>query len=206
VLFRGLPSIIGCGLWDAVRSRPPAPTYALITDVGNDIPFGAPVPAIASWVEVCLDRLDALGSRTTVTLLPERSIEALSPFLFSVARTVLFPRCRLGREEVIERVHALNERLRALADRRSFPAVDLSPAWYGPDAIHLRMRHWRSAWREVLSSWGTDTEPVPATRPPVPARLALRLLRPERWSLFGIQLGRPQPRFLAPDGTSVSLY
>jgi len=35
LLCRTLPSIVECGLWPALAARPPAPTAALVTDVGN---------------------------------------------------------------------------------------------------------------------------------------------------------------------------
>ena len=37
---------------------PPADTAALVTDVGNDILYGAPVASILDWVEECVERLE----------------------------------------------------------------------------------------------------------------------------------------------------
>ena len=59
MLGRELPGITTCGLWDALAARPPARTAALVTDVGNDLLYGAPVAAILDWVAECLDRLAA---------------------------------------------------------------------------------------------------------------------------------------------------
>ena len=57
---RHLPGIAGCGLWGELKARPPLPTLALITDIGNDLVYGARVEEIAGWVEACLDRLGAV--------------------------------------------------------------------------------------------------------------------------------------------------
>ena len=40
VLWRTLPGILSCGLWEDLARRPPASTAALLTDVGNDILYG----------------------------------------------------------------------------------------------------------------------------------------------------------------------
>ena len=60
-LWRELPGIVECGLWDALAQRPPAPTVALLTDIGNDLLYDVPVPQIVSWVETCLDRFSPRG-------------------------------------------------------------------------------------------------------------------------------------------------
>jgi hypothetical protein len=49
-LGRSLPGIVGCGLWPALESRPKLPTAALITDIGNDLMYGAPVQQVLLWV------------------------------------------------------------------------------------------------------------------------------------------------------------
>ncbi|HEY4597786.1 MAG TPA: hypothetical protein VIJ02_15405, partial [Thermoanaerobaculia bacterium] len=66
---RHLPGISRCGLWEELRSRPLLPTLAVVTDVGNDLVYGAPVEEIAGWVEACLDRL-VPETEIVMTLLP----------------------------------------------------------------------------------------------------------------------------------------
>ena len=67
---RQLPGIAGCGLWTDLDRRASLPTLALITDVGNDLLYGAPVPEIAGWVEACLERLRERQVEAILTLLP----------------------------------------------------------------------------------------------------------------------------------------
>lgn len=89
VLGRSLPGILDCGLWDALaaglalpadarnvqkgtqsdesasgrHSRPcGAPSFALITDIGNDVMYGVQPATIIGWVEQCIDRLIALSN------------------------------------------------------------------------------------------------------------------------------------------------
>ncbi len=95
---RRLPGIAGCGLWRELGRRPPLPTFALVTDVGNDLAYGAGVAATAGWVEACLDRLAApkaeVDAEIVMTLLPLARLERLSALQVRLAAALLFP----GRE------------------------------------------------------------------------------------------------------------
>ncbi len=57
VMGRELPGIVQCGLWEDLRRQGAAATAALITDVGNDLLYGAPPEVIADWVQQCAERL-----------------------------------------------------------------------------------------------------------------------------------------------------
>ncbi|HEX5443564.1 MAG TPA: hypothetical protein VFW87_07035, partial [Pirellulales bacterium] len=70
VLVRTLPGILDCGLWPALAERPPAHTAALVTDVGNDLFYGADPPQIAGWIEACVDRLAKLDAAVVMTRMP----------------------------------------------------------------------------------------------------------------------------------------
>ena len=59
-LWRGLPAIRSCGLWDALAEWEPG-GRGLITDVGNDILYGEEPDTILEWVTDCLDRLQERG-------------------------------------------------------------------------------------------------------------------------------------------------
>ena len=73
VLGRGLPSIRDCGLWDALRAEGPSETYALLTDIGNDLAYEAPAKEIVAWIEGqefdprISDGRELVTSRTTLT-------------------------------------------------------------------------------------------------------------------------------------------
>src|SRR5207302_6983784 len=90
-LWRELPGITECGLWQELARRPSVPTAALVTDIGNDLLYDVPVPQIAAWVEACLDRLRQTGARVVLTPLPLCNIAALSRQRFVVLRSILFP-------------------------------------------------------------------------------------------------------------------
>jgi hypothetical protein len=204
--LRDLPGIVECGLWPALAQRPPAATAVLLTDVGNDLVYDAPVADILGWVEACLDRLQRAGARVVLTALPLASISTVGPARYRLMRTLLFPGCRLTYATVLERAHELDRRLRDLAGLRGLALVEHQREWYGLDPIHIRRRHRGVAWRDVLAPWAEGA----ALPPPVPASLRrwlrLCLLAPERRWVLGRERQRAQPAARLPDGTTLSLY
>jgi phosphatidylserine/phosphatidylglycerophosphate/cardiolipin synthase-like enzyme len=203
--FRELPGISACGLWDALRKRPPVPTSALITDVGNDLLYDVPVPQIVEWVNLCADRLQEAGARVVLTPLPLEGILAVTPTQYAVLLAMMFPRCPVTFAAMRERVQELDRQLRDLAGRRGLVLAEPRAEWYGFDVVHLRRRHWSAAWPALLAA-AADGAP-PAAPAPLShwRRLTLRLLPPERRWLFGLEQNRPQPAGVLPDGTTQAL-
>jgi hypothetical protein len=206
LLGRELPGIVECGLWDALRRRPAAPTAALLTDIGNDLLYGFPVVDIADWVERCLDRLQKAGARVVMTRLPLERLHTLPQAKFFLLRTLFFPGSRLRLVTVRERALDLDLRLSALARNRGVSLVEHNADWYGFDPIHIKMRHWAQAWRTMLAPWTPDTA-IPELAPPSFHRwLAVRFLPPEvRW-FFGYEQRRAQPSGRLAGGTVLSFY
>lgn len=205
VLGRTLPSTLGCGLWDALARRPKAPTAALVTDIGNDLMYEAPVERIVDWVGECIDRLLAIDARVAVSRLPLANIATLSEFKFRVLRQLMFPLGRLDLATISARAIELDERIVELACSRGVALVQQRTEWYGFDPIHFRRRNWPAAWRQMLAPWRTDSPPEPA-RSTLLDELYLRLLAPqERWWL-GIAQRRAQPCGALRDGTAISYY
>jgi hypothetical protein len=204
--LRDLPGIVECGLWPALERRPPAPTAALLTDVGNDLLYDAGVADILGWVQTCLDQLQGSGARVVLTALPLASISTLGPGRYRLLRTFLFPACRLAYATVLQRAADLDGRLRDLAGQRGMAFVEQRREWYGFDPIHIRRRRRAEAWREVLAPWAAGA-PLPGPAPASLRRwLRLCLLAPERRWLLGCEQQRRQPAARLPDGTLLSLY
>lgn len=210
---RGLPGIARCGLWESLLDRPePLPTFALLTDIGNDIAYGVEPAEIARWVEICLERLSEIEARTAMTLLPLESLRRLSPWKLQVLRTLFFPFHPTRHERVQRWTAELQNRLSNLAAKHEVPTLEPDPAWFGPDSIHYRPSSRRQGWRQVLGHWRegrTETNGAETNG----AGMAPRMSRPwwwtrtpERWSLAGRPRGRPQPSGRLDDGTTLWLY
>lgn len=205
VLGYSVPGIIHCGLWDALTDRRDRPTAALITDVGNDLLYGASPETILNWVATCLDRLQPICERIVMTQLPVESVKRLTPAQFLLLSRILFPRSRLTLSDALERTHRLNEGIVALAKNYSVHLVAPKKDWYGFDPIHVRRRHVANAWHTLLVPWSDDADRA-AARGEVWQWCRLRAHRTHVQRFLSRQSQTPQPAVRYPDGSSVSLY
>jgi hypothetical protein len=205
LFVRHLPGIAGCGLWRELARRPPLPTFALLTDVGNDLIYGAGAAEIAAWVETCLDRLAhgrtaATPAEIILTLLPLKRLERLSGRQVRLAAALLFPGREVRWPALLDGARDLDERLRRIGRERGARLVEPEAAWYGLDPIHLRRRGRREAWSHILPPGPAGPEP-----PPAGAR-RLPLLAAEELRLCGITRRKDQPALRLRDGSTVALY
>lgn len=205
VFGRALPGITQCGLWKALAERRPAKTVALLTDIGNDLLYGASVDTIVTWVETCLERLRPGADRLILTELPLENIERLTPAKFFAVRTLLFPRSRLSLTAAQDMAAAVNDQVKMLAS--SFEATLIKPAasWYGIDPIHIHHRHESLAWQAIMAPWRTEMATCCDPASPSP-RIRATSCRPQvRW-LCGIEQRCPQPAVQLASGTQVSFF
>ena len=206
VLGRVLPGITECGLWEPLHARSAAPTAALITDVGNDILYGATPDVIAQWVETCCQRLREVPAKIVVTELPIKSLGKLGAARFVLMRTLLFPKSRLTLGRALADARELNQRVCELAERYEARLVRPDDAWFGFDPIHIRRRSKRAAWRALLGPWNEIRRSDAHVRLTARDRWVLNRLRPERRCLFGFEQTRAQPSGRLEDGSTLSIF
>lgn len=205
ILFRGLPGIIQCGLWDDLMEG--LPTFALLTDLGNDIAYGHPAEKLIEHVYGCIERLAEYRAKITVTALPAANLERLSPRQYYFLRTLLFPGQRLTYEQALARVRRVNNALKALGRQRKISLIEPRLDWYGFDPVHIRRYKGPSVYHEIFKPWLNPDRP----EPPIARATFYQWCRSQRFMpqyqrLFGLSLHRPQPTGWLPDGSSVSLY
>ncbi len=206
VLGRKIPGIFPCALWRDLQRRPPLPTAALMTDIGNDLLYGVPLDRLFDWVESCLDRLVAVDATIVVTQLPLGSLARLGETRFRLFRRLMFSRSSLSLSQAMHLANLTNERALALGDWKNTSVIPVSDAWYGFDPIHLKRRAERQAWPAFTSSWRHE-EPLPtAPRPGFLNRAYLSCLAPLEQSIWGVLRHRNQPCGYLNDGTTISLY
>jgi hypothetical protein len=201
VLARTLPGILDSGLWTALAERPRLATRALVTDVGNDILYGASPGQILEWVGEALGRVRRFTDDVVVTGLPLDSIRRLSPTKFLAFRTILFHRCHLTFAQIIDAAEEIAEGLARLATSHGARFVGLRPEWYGFDPVHIRPGRWGAAWREILAADAAADE-----GPSLAETLQLHALWPERQRLFGVERLNPQRGVRLATGGQVWLY
>lgn len=211
LLGRGLTGILDCGLWSALDGRPALPLTALVTDIGNDVMYGVPVPQILAWVEECLVRLQKRGAEIVVTGLPTTNLPRLGARRFLLLRTVLFPGNRDTLADVTRRSRAVDAGVRKLAARYGTTFVEPPTHWYGFDPIHIRRLHWSTAWQTILAGLDprASTGPTPTGQPPRVSfwnSLETQFWIPEERFFLGLAQRRRQPCKTLADGTRISIY
>jgi hypothetical protein len=203
LFVRRLPGIADCGLWRELdERRPPRRTLALVTDVGNDLVYGAGAREIAGWVEACLDQLARHRAEVVLTLLPLARLAALSPWQMRLAVSLLFPGRPAPWPGLLERARELDELLRRMGRQHGARLVEPEAAWYSLDPIHLRRSVRTQVWDGVFS----HAFPDGGAAQPGAARPRLPLLGAAELRLFGIPLRTPQPAVRLDDGTTIALF
>ena len=194
---RRLPGIAGCGLWRDLGRRSPLPTFALVTDVGNDLIYGAGVERTAGWVEACLDRLASQRAEIVIIPLPLARLERLSGRQVRLAVSLLFPGREAPWPALLDRAGELDERLRRMGRERGARLIEPEADWYGLDPIHLRRCVRREVWTRAIS---------PGAGPHAPTSPRIPLLGAAETRLFGLPIRRVQPALRLRDGTTVAFY
>jgi hypothetical protein len=206
VLGRSLPGILPCGLWRALAQRDPAPSVALVTDVGNDIFYGVPVPQIAGWVGECIDRLQGAGAQVVVTALPVCNLDRVSSAHYAIMRRLIFPSCRLTLAGVKDCARELNDLVVRVAQSRGATLVEPQAAWYGFDPIHIRWSQQSTAWSAILSTAQDVAFAAPSPGIVLPRWINLMKLAPEQRWLLRFEQRRAQPCARLVGGSPLSLY
>jgi hypothetical protein len=206
VLGKKISGIFPCALWQDLQNRPPLPTAALVTDIGNDMLYGISPDQMLDWVERCLDRLAEAGAATIVTQIPASSIERLGERRFQFFRRMFFPRSKLTLADARALVREINERLVALGQTRKIPVISASASWYGFDPIHLKWNMKRHAWPALLAAWRAIDEPFEFSPSSLMMAAYLAGLEPCDYSQFGFRRHVAQPNGRLHDGTTISIY
>lgn len=208
VIWRGLPSIRSCRLWDELSTRPDGdlPPLALITDVGNDIVYGASVDQILGWVESCLVRLAEHHARITVATLPMGSVRRLGWVRYKLTKSFFFPGRGPAWHSMRQLAADLDDGLQRLANSHGAAIIVPSDEWYGFDPIHIARSKQKEAWCRILGGW-TDLQRERVDRNErMIGALRLWRLRPASRTIWGRRQETAQPALRLPDGTTVSLY
>jgi len=208
VLFRGLPGIDACDLWQdlerdtADRSER---TFALITDVGNDLIYGSTPAVIARRIESCLSRLAEQEAEIVITRLPLSSIERLSALRFHATKAIFFPRTTTNWPTMQQYAREMDKILCEMAAHFSARLIEQPSEWYGFDPIHIRRTRRHEAWKVVFSGWPSFDGETDAPRIATRDAVRLHLAAPAERRLFGRHQRRAQPALMLGD-VAIRLY
>lgn len=151
VMNRTLPSILESELWETLSTLAETSSLSgIVTDVGNDLLYGADAAQTMSWVTETVERLRQRSRQILITGLPIDSLHSLSPRRFEFFRRVLFPGSTLTLETALHEGQALHDQLLAHNDEQISNSTP-EAKWYGLDPIHIRRSCRREAWERYLS-------------------------------------------------------
>ncbi len=207
VLGCRLPGILDCGLWEALHhDRSAIATRALVTDIGNDLLYGATPATIAGWVDQCLTRLSDVEARIVMTRLPLQNLETLSRGRFLLFRTLLFPTCRLDLATISQRAGQLDAQLLELAAKHGVQLIQPQRHWYGTDPIHVKRSHGPVVWQAALAPWHPGGPLPPPVRGSLRRWLFLRTRVPHQRQVWGWSQRRRQPSAVLPNGSTLGFF
>ncbi len=206
LLYRTLRGIVHSRAWQVLEELPVRDSYAMITDLGNDIAFGHSPKEILGWVTIVLERLARLGARTIVTGMPLERLRDQSRWNFLLTRLLYFPQYPLRQADILEKVEEISARLPELADQFGFHYFPMERHWYGIDPIHIQFTRAKEAWEKVFRSW--DDEEREAHKRMANPRRAVELysLRPERYDIFAEKFLTPQPCYHTKRCSTIAMY
>lgn len=207
MLLRGLPGIADCGLWRQLDLAEKHPTYALLTDIGNDILYGLPPEQVLRVLEWCIDQLQKHATHIVVTNLPMTSIESLSERRYIFFRNIFYPSCRLSRDETISRARVVHHGLVNMATQRRFKLYEQKPDWLGLDGIHVNYWQRKAFYGDLMDQFYDPGDKPEAVEGKQKFLLAWQQ-RPEfaYKTVFGRTVYCQQPSGQLADGSHVCKY
>ncbi len=207
VLIRGLPGITCCGLWQQLESANTQPTYALLTDIGNDIPYEYTPQQILAWVGRCAEQLNKHAAQIVMTNIPIQSIECLPEWRYKLLRNMLFPFCRLSKSEMVKRARIVHQGLIEMAASKQFMLCEQDPEWFGIDGIHVSYWKREALYQHVLQQFPVADEKQGGIGGGVSFFFTWKQ-RPKfaYETLFGRARHCQQPSGKLADNTTISLY
>lgn len=184
--FRSVPGHSICSV--PPELDPSTPTYAVLSDIGNDLVYGITPEQTSQWVREVAERLATAGVEIVMTGLPLASVHRLSRARFNFFRTIFFPGSPLQFQGLVEKVEELNAAVRAIAADVDARVVELDGSWYGLDPIHFRRSRRKFAWSRIFSEW-TDWQECPSGSPGFSISLIRKIQlwrsKPQEYRSFG---------------------
>lgn len=217
VMLRTLPGVVECGLWrsleEALDKRNDLSTYALLTDIGNDIVYGHGAAAIMVWLDQCIGRLQQIDAHIALTQLPLASLNRIGPRAYRLVQSLIF-RCKgPAYEDAMAQCLRVNEHIIALASDCGTTAIPHRPEWYRLDPVHQRRRLHPQVWREFMGGWplaasrATEAHArVRGVRPSLRRWLTARWSAPLEMNVAGMTLTQPQPVARLSDGSTLAFF
>ena len=204
--WRSLPGILECGLWQSLEEPSTLPTFAFVTDVGNDLVYSRTPEQLMQWVTTCVDRLQRCEAQMVFTSLPLHSIHGLSIGRYKIFQRIFFPDCNLSVETLRLRAEETNKRLLQLTKERDCHTIEVPGSWYGFDPIHYHRRHYGELSKRIAAAWAGSPVEQKCRNLPWKKRFAFERATPQQWWSRGRERATEQPAVVLEEGSRLFLY
>lgn len=91
IFWEKISGILQCRLWPALQGQSCARTRAIVSDVGNDLAYEAPVERIVAWIESVLDELAVHDADVVLNNIPIGALGTVGASRYVLLRTCCFP-------------------------------------------------------------------------------------------------------------------
>lgn len=207
IMSRKLPSILESDLWQdlAAKKTRSLPTYALLTDIGNDLLYGLLPRQILAALQRCIEHLQQHHAQIVMTNVPIASVENLTEARYLFFRNIFYPSSQLPHDVTLQRVRELHAGLIDFAARHEIRLYEQQLHWFGPDGIHVD--YWqRQAFYEDVVRCFHIAESQQATKLNTESPSWLQRPTFAYKALLGYDFHCPQPSGLLTNGSSVCKY
>ena len=203
--LRQLPGILRSDLWEALptTSEYSTASFALITDLGNDLVYGRSPTEVADAAIETVKRIRKWNNncRIVMTRPPVESVNHLGRLRFSVCKAALFPFSGLKLPATQQATQELDDNIVHLAGTLNIPLAQPQTDWYWLDPIHVRWKHQTAAFEQIMRLWGQQPQSEHLRQT---SKLLTRPLANKRWVL-GKERLTDQP-VLRENGVRVFAY
>lgn len=173
----------------------PAQSWALLTDVGNDIAYQQRPDTIVDWMGNLATQLEKRGYQIMVTGLPVETLTRVPPWMFKLLAWIYYSKRGLQQQELNQALWDVEGGLRELCEKRGYPFISTQAHWFGIDHFHLRPSFNREYWTTILDRYQPVASQIVKPRIPI-----LRGLEPrEYWQLGKLRKGREYYDSVVPE-------
>ncbi|MBT3515073.1 MAG: hypothetical protein HN474_07140 [Nitrospina sp.] len=142
--------ILDSGIFEALRKKriKNQQIVALITDIGNDIMYGASPDKIIGGLQYLYNFLDTFETNIFITSIPVDLENDISELYFNILRKIYFPNSPVSYSQASNNIKSINQFILESSSQRISVIDDMKP-FYGIDKIHYSILKSQVAWSHI---------------------------------------------------------
>jgi hypothetical protein len=142
--------IIDSGIFEEVRNKKikDQQVIAFITDIGNDIMYGASPEEIIGGLQLLFNVLDEFATDVFITSIPVDLENDISELYFHILRKVFFPRSPVTFSQALNNIKSINQFIFQSSNQKISVVNDMKP-FCGIDKIHYSILKSQPAWLHI---------------------------------------------------------